>query len=88
MCGAVTKKKKKNSATVPRLSTTRFIRECTNVLLSIFRKKCLFLFFLSVVTNHLIECTMNELKLKMDVTVHLITSAYDMGNKSTATTIQ
>ena len=44
--------------------------------------------FLSVVTNHLIECTMNELKLKMDVTVHLITSAYDMGNKSTATTIQ
>ena len=36
--------------------------------------------FLSVVTNHLIECTMNE--LKMDVTVHLITSAYDMGNKS------
>ena len=81
-------KKKKNSATVPRLSTTRFIRECTNVLLSIFRKKCLFLFFLSVVTNHLIECTMNELKLKMDVTVHLITSAYDMGNKSTATTIQ
>ena len=51
-------------------------------------KKCLFLFFLSVVTNHLIECTMNELELKMDVTVHLITSAYDMGNKSTATTIQ
>ena len=46
------------------------------------RKKCLFLFFLSVVTNHLIECTMNE--LKMDVTVHLITSAYDTGNKSTA----
>ena len=51
-------------------------------------EKCLFLFFLSVVTNHLIECTMNELELKMDVTVHLITSAYDMGNKSTATTIQ
>ena len=38
-------KKKKNSATVPRLSTTRFIRECTNVLLSIFRKSVSFSFF-------------------------------------------
>ena len=78
MCGAEKKKKKErkivSSAAVPRLFKLR--------------KKCLFLFFLSVVTNHLIECTMNELELKMDVTVHLITSAYDMGNKSTATTIQ